>query len=115
MDIDLLFAVVKESEWRQISQEERLRPASFEKDGTVRSFTGERAEEIINYYFDGSEQLLLIVLDPLRIQSPIKRIESDGFEFIAIQGEIKMDAIIDKIKLKADKKGRYSINVKHFD
>lgn len=115
MDIDLLFAVIKQSEWRQISQQERLKPASFEQDGSVDSFTGEHAEEIINHYFDEAEQLLLIVLDPLRIQSPIKRIKKDGFEFIAIQGEVKMDAIIDKIKLKADKKGSYSVHVKHFD
>lgn len=115
MDIDLLFAVIKQSEWRQISQQERLKPESFEQDGSVNSFTGEHAEEIINHYFDGSEQLLLIVLDPLRIQSPIKRIKADDFEFISIQGEVKMDAIIDKIKLTADNKGKYSVNVKHFD
>lgn len=115
MDIDLLFAVIKQSEWREISQKERLKPESFEQEGSVRSFTGEHAEEIINNQFDGTEQLILIVLDPLRIQSPIKRIKADGFEFISIQGEVKMDAIIDKIKLTPDKKGKYSVNVKHFD
>ncbi len=46
MDIDLLFAVIKQSEWRQISQQERLKPASLEQDGSVDSFTGEHAEEI---------------------------------------------------------------------
>lgn len=115
MDIDLLFAVIKQAEWREVPQQERLKPSSFEQDDSVNSFIGEHAEEIINYYFDGSEQLLLIVLDPLRIQSPIKRVKKDGFEFISIQGEVKMDAIIDKINLKADKKGKYSVNVKHFD
>lgn len=115
MDIDLLFAVIKQSEWRKISQEENLKPASFEQDGAVHAFTGEYAEDIINHYFDGTENLLLIVLDPLRIQSPIKRVKQDGFDFIAIQGQVKMDAIIDKIKLNADKKGAFSLNVKHFD
>ncbi|MEX0723983.1 MAG: DUF952 domain-containing protein [Gracilimonas sp.] len=115
MDIDLLFAVIKQSEWRKISQEESLKPESFEQDGAVYAFTGEHAEEIINHYFDGSENLLLIVLDPLRIQSPIKRVKQDGFDFIAVQGQVTMDAIIDKIKLNADKKGAFSLNVKHFD
>lgn len=115
MEIDLLFAAIKQSEWRKISEEASLKPAYFNQDGYVRSFAGNNAEKIINHYFNGEDDLLLIVLDPLRIQTPIKRITEDGFDFIAIQGEVTMDAIIDKIKLGPDKKGKYSVNVKHFD
>ncbi|HET8866531.1 MAG TPA: DUF952 domain-containing protein [Gracilimonas sp.] len=115
MDIDLLFAAVKQSEWRQVSENGNLKPLVFNEDGYFRSFEGNNAEKILNHYFDGKDPILLIVLDPLRIQVPIKRINEDGFDLVAIQGEVSVDAIIDKIKIQPDKKGRYSINVKHFD
>lgn len=116
MDLDLLFIALKQEDWRKISQDSSLKPTSFEhEDGFIRSFSGHKAEEIINYYYERSDNVLLLVLDPLRIQSPIKRIKEDGFEFVAIQGEIAVDTIIDKIKLKPSQKGTFSINVKHFD
>ncbi|MDR9419048.1 DUF952 domain-containing protein [Gracilimonas sp.] len=116
MDLNLLFIALRQEDWRNIAQESSLKPTSFEyADGYIRSFAGNKAEDIINHYFDKSDNVLLLVLDPLRIQSPIKKIKEDGFEFVAIQGEIAIDTIIDKIKLKSSKDGTFSINVKHFD
>ncbi|MCP9292741.1 DUF952 domain-containing protein [Gracilimonas sediminicola] len=115
MEIDLLFTAIKPSDWKNVSDNGSFSPDSIEEAGYVRSFTGEHAEKVINHYFEGEEKLLLIVLDPLRIQTPIKHIEEDGFSFTAIQGAVSIDAIIDKIKLSSDKKGKFSLNVKHFD
>lgn len=115
MELDLLFLAVKKAEWRNVTENGTINPSVFSKDGQVRSFVGTHAEKIINHNFEGNETVLLVVLDPLRIQSPIKHIKEDGFEYVAIQGEVSMDTIIDKIDLKPDKKGVYSVNVKHFD
>ena len=115
MEIDLLFTAIKPSDWKNVSDKGNFSPDSVKDDGFVRSFTGEQAEDIINHHFEGEERILLIVLDPLRIQSPIKHIKEDGFKFVAIQGAVSIDAIIDKIKLRSDKKGKFSLNVKHFD
>lgn len=115
MEIDLLFTAIKPSDWKDVSDNGSFSPDSIEESGYVRCFTGENAEEVINHYFEGEERLLLIVFDPLRIQTPIKHIKEDGFKFTAIQGAVSIDAIIDKIKLRSDKKGKFSLNVKHFD
>ena len=111
MEIDLLFAAIKPSDWKDGS----FSPSSVEEEGYVRSFTGKEAEKVVNHYFKGEEKVLLVVLDPLRIQSPIKHIEEDGFKFVAIQGAVSVDAIIDKIKLRSTTKGTFSLQVKHFD
>lgn len=115
MDLDLLFIALKKSEWRNISGNGSISPSVFQSDNQVRSFVGAQAEKIINHAFNGEESVLLIVLDPLRIQAPIKHIKEEGFEFVAIQGEVSIDAIIDKIELKPDKEGKFSVKVKHFD
>lgn len=115
MEVDLLFLAVKKAEWRKITENRSINPSVLSEDSQVRAFVGTHAEKIINHNFEGDETVLLVVLDPLRIQSPIKHIKEDGFEYVAIQGEVSMDTIIDKIELEPDKNGRFSVQVKHFD
>ena len=115
MDIDLLFTVVTEKEWRSISEEGQLSNTFMDGEKSIWCFEGTEAEAVINHYFKGKDQLLLIVLDPLRIQSPFKRIKEQSFELVEIKDAVSLDAIIDKIKLSPDKKGGYSVNVRHFD
>ncbi|MEX0843688.1 MAG: DUF952 domain-containing protein [Balneolaceae bacterium] len=115
MEIDLLFAAIKQSDWRKVSNDGSFEPNSVQEIGYVRSFEGTEAESIINHYFSDESEVLLIVLDPLRIQSPVKYIQEDGFKFVAIQGAVSVDAIIDKIKLEKNKNGKFSVHVKHFD
>jgi uncharacterized protein (DUF952 family) len=115
LDIDLLFTAIKDSDWKTVSESGSFKPESVEEKGRVRCFLGDEAENIINHYFDKKDTVLLIVLDPLRIQSPIKHIKEDGFKFVAVQDAVTIDAIIDKIKLTANKQGKFTLNVKHFD
>tara|TARA_R100000908_G_scaffold65406_1_gene55763 strand:- start:27181 stop:27528 length:348 start_codon:yes stop_codon:yes gene_type:complete len=115
LDIDLLFAAVTQDEWRSISNAGTFSNTSMEEEEYVWCFEGNEAEKVVNHYFEGEEELLLILLDPLRIQSPFKRIKKDGFQIIEIQEGISLDVVIDRIKLKPDKEGHYSINVNHFD
>lgn len=116
MDIDLLFAVTTPKEWRSISGDGVFKNTSMKGEDTLLCFEGKQAEDILNHYYkDQPETLLLVVLDPLRIQSPIKRIKENNFELIEIKEPVSLDAVIDKIKLHPDKDGQFSINVKHFD
>jgi hypothetical protein len=114
LEIDLLFVAVKKSDWREIAQSEYIYSPEFSGNGKSKTFTGKAAETIINNVYSG-EPLLLIVLDPLRIQAPIKHINENGIEYVEILGEITKDALIDKIVLKSSKEGKYSLDIKHFD
>lgn len=114
MEIDLLFVAVKKSDWREISQSEYIYSPEFSANGKSKTFTGKAAETILNKVYSG-EPLFLIVLDPLRIQAPIKHISENGIEYVEVLGEITKDALIDKIVLKSSKEGKYSLDVKHFD
>ncbi|MEX0720825.1 MAG: DUF952 domain-containing protein [Balneolaceae bacterium] len=115
MEIDLLFTAVKDSDWKKVTETGDLIPDTFSEYGHIKCFEGKDAEEIINQDFEDSSAVLLLVIDPLRIQSPIKRIIEGDFSYIAVQGTFSVDVIIDKIKLEQNKKGRFAIKVKHFE
>lgn len=115
MEFDLLFTAFKETDWRKISQQGSLEPESDKEDQVVLTFTGEHAEKILNDKFGNERKVLLIVLDPLRIQHPIKQIKQDDNNYVAIHGKVSLDAVIDKILLRKSREGSFSLNVRHFD
>lgn len=115
LDIDLLFTVVKPSDWRSISEEGIIEPGRDNEGGYIRSFQGKEAEKIVNHFYQDEDSVMLLVLDPLRIQEPIKHIKEGELSLVAIKGSISIDTIIDKITLKKDKDGKFSVQVKHFD
>lgn len=115
MDIDLLFTAVESSDWKSTTENGIFEPETYKQDKVVYGFTGEIAEDYINATFENTDQVLLVVIDPLRIETPVKKVELNGFELIEIQGTFSLDSIIDKIRLEKDKKGKFNLRVKHFD
>lgn len=115
MDIDLLFTVIEPSAFKSATTSGDFYPESFDEKGYIRCFEGGQAEEIINNKYSSEEKLLLIVIDPLRIQDPIKKSKEDGLSFVDVQGAFSIDSIIDKIKLEKDNKGKFNLRIKHFD
>lgn len=115
MNIDLLFTAVKQSDWRAYTETGRFEPPSLASEQIVWCFTGDVAEVCVNKEFGDADKIILIVIDPLRIEVPYKRTTRNGIEMIALQGTFPLDAIIDKIKLEKEQGGAFSIRVKHFD
>lgn len=115
MEIDLLFTVIRRSDWKITTEDGQYEPTSYKEEGIVQCLTGDSLEAFLNKNFNEVENVMLVVIDPLRIEAPIKKMEKDGFHFVTIQGTFSLDAIIDKIPLEKDKEGKYSIKVKHYD
>ncbi|SMO37010.1 DUF952 domain-containing protein [Gracilimonas mengyeensis] len=115
MDFDLLFMAVTPSDWKKLSESGTISPGKLDDNSYLRAFQGKDAEEIINKHFEGEDSVMLLVLDPLRIQSPLKQTKEADYPIVAIQGDISIDTVIDKIRLKNNKEGKFSVHVKHFD
>ena len=90
---------------------------------------GKKWEEIINFKFVDQTDLLLILIDPIRIQVPIKselnnikpNNEEDSFgnskryPVVNLQGKISIDAVIDRIPIQKDKDGLFHVHIETFD
>ena len=116
MNTDLLFHLTSKEEWKAYSKEGYINPESLTTEGFIHTSTGEQVEETANRIFKGREDMLLLVIDPLRIQEPIKHEKAENGEvYPHIYGKISLDAIIDKLTLMPAKNGNFSVSVKHFD
>ncbi|MTI86668.1 MAG: DUF952 domain-containing protein [Balneolaceae bacterium] len=115
MDIDLIFTVLETSDYKSVISSGSFIPESFEETGHIRCFEGAQAEQIINKNYKSHSSLLLVIIDPIRIQAPIKRNKEDGVEYIDVFGTFNTDAVIDKITLQKSDKGTFALKVKHYD
>ncbi len=115
MEYDLLFTLINKEDWKKNTESGFFVPDELEEKGFIECFEGKFTELIANSSFVHSNQLLLLVIDPLRINEPIKKERNDEFEFYSIQGKFSIDAIIDRIILKKNSNGKFNVRVKHFD
>lgn len=115
MENDLLFTLIYKDDWKEYTKTGYFEPKELSELGHIRCFEGKFAERMANQFFNESEYLLLIVIDPLRIHEPMKRSKEVDIDFTTIHGKFSIDAIIDRISLKKSKKGEFNIRIKHFD
>ena len=116
MSIDLLFHITTNEEWKTYSSKGYIEPESLTLEGFIHTSKGDQVEDTANRLFNGREGVLLLVIDPLRIQEPIKYESAEnGLKYPHIYGRISIDAVIDKLALTPDKAGKFSVKVKHFD
>ncbi|MBO6524363.1 MAG: DUF952 domain-containing protein [Balneolaceae bacterium] len=115
MEYDLLFTLITKPEWKIYSSSGSFEPNSLAEKGYIQCYSGSQVEYAANNFFSEDDELFLIVIDPLRVQVPIKNEKTDDEIYPNLYGAFSIDAIIDRILVKRGKKGSFSIRVKHFD
>ena len=115
MEYDLLFTCINKENWKSFTESGYFIPQELSEKGYITCFGDKYAEKYANEYHRHSNQLLLLVIDPLRIHVPLKKIATDDIQYYSIQGKFTIDAIIDRITLKKSKNGLFQIRIKHFD
>jgi len=116
LDHDLLFHVTTEDDWKANIENGSYSPASLEEDGFILCAVGEQVEKVANNLYQEAENPVLLVIDPLRIQAPVKYTDTEYAKKLpAIYDSISMDAVIDRIKLYRDDKGKFHINIRQYD
>jgi uncharacterized protein (DUF952 family) len=132
MDVDLLFIPLNSVQWKECSSKGFIEPSKKEGSKSIRSieaYTPSFVEEILNFKFVDQNELLLILIDPIRIQVPIKselnnikpNNEEDSFgnskryPVVHLQGKISIDAVIDRIPIKKNKDGLFHVHVETID
>ncbi len=115
MDYDLLFTVIDDQNWKEIASEGTFHPKTLDELGFIKCIDEKDLENYVNLDIHKEKDLILVVIDPLRVKNSIKTEKEGDFKIIKLFGSLTLDAIIDKIDLKPSKKGDYSIKIQHYD
>jgi len=115
LEHDLLFTIIVNENWKEITTEGYFCPNSVNEFGYIKCIDEKSIEKYINSDNFTDQDLLLVVIDPLRIKDSIINEKEGDIKIIKIKGKLTMDAIIDKIPLERNTNGKYALNIKHYD
>jgi uncharacterized protein (DUF952 family) len=109
MNPDLIFHAVSRRKWPSLNKGGYYSPEDLSETGVIRCAESEGLNEYLNREFTGRKNLLLLVIDTSRlVNRPRKK---DEHHMVAIEGEINLDAILDKIRIDCDSEGKFDLRV----
>lgn len=109
---DLLFHVTTHEEWKKYQTNRNYEPESLESKGFIQCYTGSQIADAANRLYPDKDQILLLVIDVSIIREEIKyeKDEEVGEKFPHIKGPLSINAVIDKIDIRAEDNGKFKIS-----
>ena len=115
MDIEILFTALQNDNWKSFIESGKYEPEELDSTGAITCADGKNLNSYLNGSFPEDDKIMVLVLDPLRIQSPMKRHKSGTEERIMVKEAISLDAVIDKITVGKGDDGKFNMSVRHFE
>lgn len=111
MHEDLIFHLITEKQWKKHQKAGRYHPEDVDAEGFIQCFSKDVVQKEANENFNGSHRLLIIVIDTATVQPPIKYADPQDKNYPQIEGPLNLDAVLDRIRLVAEKDGSFEIDI----
>jgi uncharacterized protein (DUF952 family) len=96
--------------WTTAQREGEYHPRSLEEEGFIHCSTREQVVTVANRFYRGGQGLVLLWLDPRRVDAPIQWEDSgEGEAFPHIYGPLNLDAVVSVQDLPANQEGLFSL------
>lgn len=108
---DLLFHITTRDNWDQYKNSGNYQPESLETEGFIHCSTGSQLQDTANRLFGDKDEILLLVIDASMIREDVKyeKDSKTGNKFPHIYAPLSVNAVIDKIDIKAEENGKFNI------
>ena len=105
----VIYHICPASTWAAAS-EDGCRPASFDGEGFIHCSTPDQVVEVANYLFRGQRNLILMVIDPERVISPIRYEDAgNGKLYPHIYGSLNSSAVIATVPFEPNADGTFDV------
>ena len=130
MDLDILYLISTKEKWKSYSSKGFIRIESEKESTPLYGLHPDQLQDVLNFRYANSTDVLLILVDPIRLQVPIKMthlemypleddsrnpLNSKRFQVVEIHGNISIDAVIDRIPLHKKESEDYSVTIDQVD
>ncbi len=99
-----IFHICTASDW-QAAQKDEYKPSSFDEIGFIHCSTTRQLLKVANSYYPARFDLLVLWIDPAKLNVPLKWEASDGDHFPHIYGAINLPAVICVYQFIPDRDG----------
>jgi uncharacterized protein (DUF952 family) len=98
-------------EWNEAKRAGRYTCPSLEKDGFIHCSTKEQVIEVANALFRGEHGLVLLCIDPARVEAQIvyEDLYATGKQFPHVYGALNLDAVVDVLDFTPNSDGEFTL------
>jgi uncharacterized protein (DUF952 family) len=117
----MIYHVTSHSAWNKARQSGEYRAASLETEGFIHCSTAPQVLPVVEKFYMGQHDLLLLMIDPALLSSELKWEPPsggtpppgvpEGEPFPHIYGPINLEAVVKAVDLEANPDGNYNLPV----
>lgn len=116
----MIYHITLRAAWAEAQRRGEYQAASLETEGFIHCSTNSQVQPIMNKFFKGQRNLVLLVIDPtlltaeLKWEPPAGEVPPgvpEGDLFPHIYGPINLDAIVKRVDLESTPDGKYDLSI----
>ncbi len=105
----MIVHILEKRVWEQAQRAGEYRAASLATEGFIHTSCPEQVLQVANRFYRDTPDLLLLWIDPQRLQAPLRYEASDGEIYPHIYGSLNLDSVMRVCDLAPDTDGVYRI------
>lgn len=105
----LLFHITPRADWERALRQGVYRAASLRREGFIHCSGRTQVVRVANTFYRGRRNLLLLVIDPARVQPAIRHERVDGRRFPHIYGPLNLDAVVRVLEFPPRRDGTFAL------
>lgn len=106
-----LLHITTTDEWQQYQHQTLYEAPSLANEGFIHCSTFKQVVGVVNQWFKGQQELLLLVIDSSKLKSPLKYedLYNHGDEFPHLYGPLHTAAVISTVTWQANATGTFDL------
>jgi uncharacterized protein (DUF952 family) len=97
--------ITQRQQWESAKVIGSYRGDTLDTDGFIHCSTPKQVVAVANRFYGGQMDLVLLVVDAERLQSPLRYEAADGDEFPHLYGALNLDAVVQAIDFEPTPQG----------
>ncbi len=107
--INSILHITTRAEWNAAQQTGEYRPASLDMEGFIHCSTPQQVLGPANAFYHGQHDLVLLVIDPAKLNADLRYEAADGDQFPHIYGPLNLHAVVDVVPFPPREDGTFTL------
>jgi uncharacterized protein (DUF952 family) len=105
----MIFHITPQSSWERAKQEGVYQSETLASEGFMHCSTSKQVERVASVFFNGQKNLVILCIDPSKVQAEIRYEPAAGDNYPHIYGPLNLEAVGEVLDLPSKVDGSFDI------
>ena len=108
--MNIILHITQREQWKQAKLVQVYRGDTLDSEGFIHCSTPLQVIKVANNFFPGQQGLILLCIDPDKVQAEIRYEGSEGDLFPHVYGPLNVDAVFKVLDFESDEDGLFTMH-----